>query len=395
MQCQRPWMQSTQINKLFAALDNNTRFVGGCVRDALLGIDAEDIDMATPLLPEEVIKRLKANNIKAIPTGLEHGTITAVIEGQPFEITTLRRDTSCDGRHAEVDFTDSWQQDAARRDFTINALSCGLDGKIYDYFSGLDDLQNSEVKFVGNADDRCREDYLRILRYFRFTAYYGKGKFNADAINACKANASGIKSLSGERIRQEMLKLLASENVILILDKMQEIGVSQKIFQGNINLDLAKNLRDLIKSGEALILLASLLKNNISDLKSFTKLWKLSNKEAEFLKQILLTTFEPSPDSDILEHKKLARKVGKRIYRGIMLLLAASDMQNSDKYLHRINEVEKWQIPFFPVNGKDLMNKGINPGKEMGILLAKGESWWEDNNYAPSKRKVLDYIIRK
>ena len=201
-------LENESINKIMTIFsDNNVeaRFVGGCVRDLILNKPINDVDISTPLHPEKVIELLELNGIKTMPTGLQHGTITAIYKSYHVEITTLRRDVTCDGRHAEVEFTDDWKQDAARRDFTMNALSCSVDGTIHDYFDGLSDLKNGVIRFVGNADNRIKEDALRILRLFRFSGRYNLIITN-DALDACTRNAHTIKVLSGERIQSEMFR---------------------------------------------------------------------------------------------------------------------------------------------------------------------------------------------
>ena len=222
-----PWLTAESSRKLMDVLTASgaeARFVGGCVRDALLGkIDADvDLDVATGLLPDQIIERLEAAEIKAIPTGIAHGTVTAIIAGQSFEITTLRKDVACDGRHADVQFTDDFELDAKRRDFTINAMSTDRLGRLFDYFGGVEDLKAGRIRFVGNAEERVREDYLRILRFFRFYARFGRPPADQQALQACKVEAAGLARLSGERIRSEMLKLLASGNAVAALTLMSE-----------------------------------------------------------------------------------------------------------------------------------------------------------------------------
>ncbi|MGI9502461.1 MAG: CCA tRNA nucleotidyltransferase, partial [Geminicoccaceae bacterium] len=197
-----PWLKANENRRLMDVLTAGNvpaRFVGGCVRDALLGqIDPNvDLDVTTPLLPDQVIERLEAAGIKVIPTGLAHGTVTAVVDKRAFEITTLRKDIACDGRHAEVAFTDHFEEDAARRDFTINALSVDRDGRLFDYFGGQVDLQAGRIRFVGQAKTRVREDYLRILRFFRFFAHYGQPPVDRNALDACREGADGLIHISG------------------------------------------------------------------------------------------------------------------------------------------------------------------------------------------------------
>src|SRR5579872_7361897 len=202
------WPETQALIKAFADAKAPIRFVGGCVRDALLGRAVQDVDVATPLRPEATMALLQKAGIKAIPTGIDHGTATAVIHGKHFEITTLRKDVSTDGRHATVAYTDDWKEDAARRDFTINALYLSPDGELFDYFNGARDAKEGHVRFIGNAGERIREDYLRILRFFRFYAWYGKTEPDKEALTACTEAANNIGTLSGERVQQEMLKLL-------------------------------------------------------------------------------------------------------------------------------------------------------------------------------------------
>ncbi|MCG8506772.1 MAG: CCA tRNA nucleotidyltransferase, partial [Sphingomonadales bacterium] len=206
-----PWLADAAVTRVVAALGaNNCRFVGGAVRNTLLGEPVTDIDIATRLEPDAVIARLEAAEIKAVPTGLKHGTVTAVAEGHAIEVTTLRHDVETDGRHAKVAFTDDWQADAARRDFTFNALYAAPDGTLYDYFGGLDDLKAGHVRFIGDAEARITEDALRILRFFRFHAHYGAGGMDAAGLDACAALAGRLDILSVERVRDELLKLLAA-----------------------------------------------------------------------------------------------------------------------------------------------------------------------------------------
>src|SRR6476660_1608652 len=206
------WRKRRGMVRLLDALGANaalTRYVGGAVRDDLLQLPVSDVDLATRLQPDEVVTRLEKARIKAVPTGIEHGTITAVSDGQPFEVTTLRRDVATDGRRATVAFTDDWKEDAARRDFTINALSADpVSGEIFDYFGGLDDLEHRHIRFIGDPFQRIAEDHLRILRFFRFHARFGSGELDSEAIEACTARANDLMALSRERIADELLKLL-------------------------------------------------------------------------------------------------------------------------------------------------------------------------------------------
>jgi poly(A) polymerase len=226
------WLQQSPVRALiaaFAAVGSPLRFVGGCVRDSLLDRPVKDIDAATPAIPPQVITLLEKSGIKAIPTGIAHGTVTAVIENKHVEITTLRRDAQCDGRHASVEFSDDWREDAARRDFTMNALYLSPQGELFDYFGGLDDARHGRVRFIGEPASRIREDGLRVLRFFRFYAWFGRGAPDAAALEACVAERGMIKRLSGERIQKEMLTLLAAPGPVPALRAMQETGVLAEV----------------------------------------------------------------------------------------------------------------------------------------------------------------------
>jgi len=219
------WMKNPNLMAVVDALSTGgteIRYVGGCVRDSLAGRPAGDIDIATPEPPEKTIEKIEAAGLKALPTGIAHGTVTAVSGGEPFEITTLRKDVKTDGRHAVVDFTDNWIEDASRRDFTFNALSASVSGEVYDPFGGIDDLANGVVRFVGRATQRIEEDVLRILRFFRFYAYYGQASPDQDALFACRKFAPQLSKLSGERVRTEFLKLLLAPDPVSALTYMRQ-----------------------------------------------------------------------------------------------------------------------------------------------------------------------------
>ncbi|HEV7234450.1 MAG TPA: CCA tRNA nucleotidyltransferase, partial [Sphingorhabdus sp.] len=223
------WRNADGLKRVVAALRDDhggPRFVGGAVRDSLLGLEVSDVDLATTLLPQEVIDRLDAARIKAIPTGLDHGTVTAVADGRNYEVTTLRRDVATDGRRATVAFSTDWGEDAVRRDFTVNALYADpATGEIYDYFGGIGDLHAGIIRFIGDADLRIAEDYLRILRFFRFLARYGHGEVDASSLAACASGAHGLTALSRERIAQELTKLLILPNPVAALGLMVQHGI--------------------------------------------------------------------------------------------------------------------------------------------------------------------------
>jgi poly(A) polymerase len=387
--------------KIFKALGNNARFVGGCVRNALLeNAPQTDIDIATPLLPEETIKLLESAGIKAIPTGIKHGTITAVADGQNIEITTLRRDIACDGRHAEVEFTDDWEQDAARRDFTINAMSADIKGNIYDYFGGQEDLKNNVVRFVGNAENRCAEDVLRILRFFRFNSYYGKAPIDDEGLVACIKYEQKISDLSGERIQNEMLKLFAAPDPSYVLGVMYEVGILNIILLTHIDLDaldrLIKIEQKLAIKINPLLRLATLISAGIvdkDDLYEVLAKWKLSNNSLKFLESVILPRVEFFSDMKQVEVHKFIRANGNENALHILLIYWAQDTQSDDNfYIQLYNYIDKWRIPVFPVSGNDLKKIGISEGRQMGKALQRAEEWWEASGYSALKDDILTYI---
>ena len=259
------WLRAPASRRVLAALGADghaARFVGGCVRDGLLGLPdvGRELDVATPERPDQVIRLLERAGLPAIPTGLAHGTVTTIADGRRFEITTLRRDVACDGRHAEVEFTDDFALDAARRDFTINAMSCDDAGRLYDYFGGRADLTAGRVRFVGDAAARIAEDYLRILRFFRFFAYYGRPPADAEALAACRAAAPELRRLSGERIQAEMVRLLEAADPVPALRLMVETGVLGEVIPGPVALERLARLIELAPDSDPLVRLAALLR---------------------------------------------------------------------------------------------------------------------------------------
>jgi poly(A) polymerase len=385
-----PWMHTEAVTRLFSALQNRLRFVGGCVRNTLLGQPVNDIDLATPLTPQQVIDHLTKHHIKSIPTGLPHGTVTAIIDSTPYEITTLRKDTDCDGRYAEVAFTDSWEEDAMRRDFTINALSCDIEGTIYDYVGGLRDIDPAVIRFVGDANTRCKEDYLRILRFFRFNAWYGS-QIDTEGLSACCKQAEHIPSLSSERIWQEMRKFLSAPNPLSMLKKIHKTTVWLPLIGFDAELSVCKKLlaheQYLYTPTNPLTRLASIIlasKNRGTNGQYITKAWKLSNKESTVLHLLIDSTYKPSKRNI----KELIRKHDHTLATQWLLLHAESDAAISQlKYI-----TQNWIAPAFPLNGNDLLKQGFTTGLALGKQLNKAENYWIEHDYQPSKEDILSYI---
>ena len=359
-----------KLDKIFKANDYEVRIVGGAVRDIALGKEPKDIDFATDATPDEMMNMLDKAKVKTVPTGIEHGTITAVIDNEPFEITTLRADKETDGRRAEVEFVRSWEEDAKRRDLTYNAMSMDIDGNIYDYNGGMDDLQDKVSKFVGDPAERIKEDYLRILRYFRFQSKLDNPKWDEDTLNAIKDNVQGIKGLSVERIWQEMSKLLMSSNAEESLEWMNKTGVNELIGLGGINPS---------KLGEPvgpIVSLAILLDNS-----NIARQWKMSKYDTEMLDFLIK---HKGQNIDIKQAKDMLVKGVSQDH-----LLAWANMHNKNDVYDAVHSFEK---PEFPVNGQDLLAMGYKAGPNLGQLLSDLQDQWMKSNYKLSKEELLNKV---
>ena len=352
-----------KLDKVFKSNNYELRIVGGAVRDIALGKTPKDIDLATDATPDEMIVILDKAGIKHKPTGLEHGTLTAILDSEPFEITTLRADTETDGRHAEVEFVKSWEEDAKRRDLTYNAMSMDIEGNLYDYFGGMDDLQDKVSKFVGDADERIKEDYLRILRYFRFQGRLSTPSWNDDTLKAISSNTSGLAKVSAERIWQEMSKVLAGNNVANVLDHMTKTGVSKVI--GLSTNDLSK-VKD---NGNSIVALAQM--GNTVDI---AKRWRLSNNESALL------DFLVKNKNNSLDQKKVEDMIADGINKDLISALAT--LQSKDVNIDA-------EVPNFPVTGADLIATGMKPGPEIGAKLGQLKQEWKQSNFKATKDELL------
>ncbi|MDR2831412.1 MAG: CCA tRNA nucleotidyltransferase [Rickettsiales bacterium] len=365
------------------------RLVGGCVRDSILQHDVHDIDLATNLLPDQVIEALKLHNIKTIPTGLKHGTITAILDQRSFEITTLRHDVKCDGRHAKVEFTNNWQADASRRDFTFNALYADKHGHIYDYFGGTQDLKARRLNFIGSAEDRIKEDYLRILRAFRFHTKICVGDLSDEILNICKKHSHMIQNLSGERIRNEIFKLLECDNPAPTLKSMQESDVLQKIIPKEVKCEILSSA--LLFGTDALVKLALILRTVENDRLSLgkyvSKFLRLSNKQKKKLLFLLSNNIKTELSGK--EQKKYISLFGRELYCDLIKICGVESGENVDKY---ISFAKTFDIPKFPLSGNDLINIGCQPGKSLGRNLELLKQHWEDSSYTLTKDELILYV---
>jgi len=389
------WMSEPAVTQLLAALGEGgtpARFVGGAVRDWLAGRPVQDIDIATPLTPEAVLQRLKRAGIRAVPTGLAHGTVTAIAGGKPFEITTLRRDLETDGRHATVAYTDDWQADASRRDFTMNALYADPDGTIFDPTGGLADLEAGRVRFVGDAATRIREDYLRLLRFFRFFAHYGRGSPDAAALAAAADLAPHIAHLSAERVWSEMKRLLASPDPAPTVSLMQRHGVLGAALADNCHPEILAELVALEPAyplklpHDALRRLASLLDPTV-DSETFGQRWRLSRDEIDRLAGIRHAAAHAVESLERPWH--LLRRHGAETVADGALVAAARGFRTA---LTLLPVAAFWSDPEFPVRGADLLALGYEPGPALGKALAEIERWWEEGGCTATRAQCLAYL---
>jgi poly(A) polymerase len=369
------WRDRRGMERLLAALgaeEGLTRYVGGAVRDDLLDLPVSDVDLATRLEPGKVVERLEAAKIKAVPTGIDHGTVTAVSDGHPYEVTTLRRDVTTDGRRATVAFTSDWEEDAARRDFTINALSADpRTGEVYDYFGGVDDLLARHVRFIGDPLKRIAEDHLRILRYFRFHARFGTGEPDRAALEACTARANDLMALSRERIADELLKLLALANPAPTIRIMIERGILKPVLP-EITAGRLPDIERLIAAEreagippDGLRRLAAVLPANSDVAETVAARLKLSNKARKRLACSVERSVDPTPEA-------LAYRLGNDCAADRLLLAGrAADARR----------IERWRAPRLPIGGGTLIARGLAEGPIVARTLRTIEDRWVEAGF--------------
>jgi poly(A) polymerase len=388
----QPWMTegpAAAVMRALTAEGDQARFVGGCVRDALMGRAIRDIDIATPLSPQRVTELLRKAGLKAVPTGIDHGTVTAVADKTGVEVTTLRRDVETDGRHAKVEFTDNWQADAARRDLTINALSADATGKLHDYFGGLDDLAAARVRFVGDPKQRIVEDYLRLLRFFRFHADYASGPFDQPAVAAAKELAPNLKSLSGERLRQETLRLLTARRGPEVWGEMLGLGIVQHYLPWATSLDRLRWVAELEQRNgldpDPIRRLAALTMTGCG--REVAETLKLSRAEGERV-IALDATRDPFDASSPQAVRRQIYAWGNDGARD-RLLLDWLDRIDGAAGSAALGIIESWPRPRFPLKGADIVKMGVAEGPRVGEVLEMAESWWIERDFTPDRAACL------
>lgn len=402
METRFPWLDRPPLAALLTALNQTgeeARVVGGAVRNALLGEEVVEWDVATTAVPAEVIARAQAEGWKTAPTGIDHGTVTVVIEGHPFEVTTLREDVETDGRHAVVRFGRDFRADAFRRDFTINAISLSPDGRLHDYANGLEDIAARRVRFIGNADRRIAEDYLRILRLFRFHARYGSGPLDPQSLSAAIRGREGLRRLSAERIHAELLKLVMAEQAADVLEQIDGAGFLTITLGGVARVVAFRRLLQLedafAVTPDAVRRLAVLSLFTRSDAARLTTKLRLSNAEAKrFTSMAALTESvrrAPSP----AKARELLYRLGRAAFDDGMLA-AAAHLPDED-FAPVMALPQAWRAPKTPFGGRDIARLGVEPGPRVGRILARAEQSWIDEGFPDSaemRQAILADAVR-
>ncbi|HSQ97630.1 MAG TPA: CCA tRNA nucleotidyltransferase [Rickettsiales bacterium] len=381
-----------KLNSIFNTEgEDNLRIVGGAVRNFLLNKDVVDYDLSCIFSPEKVAQILKDNHIKYISVGIKFGTITAIINGKPYEITSAREDIQTDGRHATVKYTNDFKIDAARRDFTFNALYLDFDNNVYDYFNGLDDLKKGIVRFIGNADSRINEDYLRILRFFRFFCYYGTFLDN-EGLKFSIIYKDKLKTLSGERIKSEMFKILSSDYPLQALKIMADNGILQLITDLNkFNFDKLEILYSFKKYLNIEInptLVLSLILNNLEELKILKSNWKLSNKENDIISYLLKHNKDKNYN---LTHIKriLFLDMDKNYVNNLILFNGIINNQNFNIINSNLDFIKTLKLPKLPIKGNDLEQNGFLNKNEYTKLINTAKEIFMESDYSLGKTEIV------
>ncbi len=386
--------------KIFSLLnekEDTARFVGGCVRDSIIGLKTNDIDIATKLNPEDVVKILGSESIKVVPTGIDHGTVSVFSKDFNFEITTLRSDISTDGRHAEVIFSDSWEEDSLRRDFTINSIYLKQNGELYDPHNGIQNLKDKKIIFIGNPDERINEDYLRILRFFRFNAFYGNNnlKLSSDSIKACTKNKNKIKKLSSERVQNEFFKILNSSDPYFIVSIMRKIEILDLLFEHKVETKIFKKLLLIEKensfSKNHILRFASLALKNKKINSNNLQMFNFSKKERKELYLLTNQEFEIHNKLNKSDIKKILYSIDRKTLKDMAKLSwALSNNRVTNKnWKNVLSQIDKVAIPIFPLKAKDILDYGLEEGPIIGEILKKVEQDWIDSNFEHNKEDLL------
>jgi poly(A) polymerase len=396
------WLVEPETRATMAALDaarpGGSRFVGGCVRNTLLGQPVDDIDIATQLTPDETIAAAKAAGLASAPTGIDHGTITVIANHKPFEVTTLRRDVTTDGRRATVAFTQSWEEDAGRRDFRLNALYADAAGVVFDPTGGgLDDARAGRIVFIGDADTRIREDYLRILRFFRFNAWYGRGAFDAAGLAACAALQAGLDALSAERVWKELKKLLAAADPRAALTAMAASGILARVAPEAANTARLHNLigieDDLMLDRDPLTRIAAALPDDDSA-RALSRRLKASNEERARLTAALGAGPRIVSYMSMREVRRALYALGVETFQDRARLAWAddNDPRKAAQWRALLALAQSYERPAMPLSGEDIMAAGVPAGPKVGEVRREVEAWWIDADFPDDRLSLVERL---
>ncbi len=396
-----PWLKAPETQRLVAALEaarpGGSRFVGGCVRNTLMGRPVDDIDIATQLTPDRVAEICANAGFAAHPTGIEHGTVTVVVNHTPFEVTTLRRDVSTDGRRATVAFTESWEEDAQRRDFRMNALYADAAGAVHDPTGGgLDDARAGRVIFIGDAATRIKEDYLRILRFFRFNAWYARTPIDPHGLAACADLVAGLDTLSVERVWKEVKKLLAAPDPRAAWEGMKAIEVRARALPemaDEARLDALCTLEaDLMLPVDAMTRVAASLAGQDSA-RALARRLKLSNEERDRLVAALGDDEKITSYMSLREMRRAIYRIGNQAFRDrVMLAWARAGLEKSQAWRALVAHAQMWTPPKLPLSGDEVMAAGVPAGPKVGLVMREVEDWWIDADFPDDKLSVIERL---
>jgi poly(A) polymerase len=394
------WLEAPPLARALAVLDGNgeaARVVGGAARNALMGLPLSDIDIATTATPEEVLRRAAAAKLKAVPTGIDHGTITLVVDGKPFEVTTLREDVETFGRKARVAFGRDWKADAERRDFTMNALSISRDGVVHDYVGGLADLKANRVRFIGDPARRIAEDYLRILRFFRFHASHAQGPLDPAGLHACIAAREGLRTLSRERVRLELMKLLVAPYAVATLAAMADAGLIELLLGG---VPLLASFANMVKVETALALppdpvrrLGALAVLITEDAERLWQKLRLFNAEHERLQAMAADWWRVAPAFGEAHARALLYRIGPTRYtdRALLAWTRSRDGATDPAWRELATLPQRFAAPAFPLRAADFTARGLARGPALGDTLRAAEAAWIAAGF-PQDKAALDAI---
>ncbi len=389
------------MQALLAGAGVEARYVGGAVRDTVRGAMQYgvqvDVDIATTAMPEKVIELLNAAGLKAVPTGIDHGTITAVSNHRPVEITTLRHDVNTDGRRAEVAYTTDWAADAARRDFTMNAIYADMDGLLFDPLGGVADAKAGLVRFVGDPDARIQEDYLRILRFFRFYAWCGKGEMDRDGLQACARHVAGLAKLSPERIAKELLKLISASNPMPALRQMAASGILTAVLPEASNLERLNALIEIdamtFFEVDPILRFGALLPDDGAIAVAVATRLRLSNAQRDRLVAMLSATLRVFCYMSVREMRRTAYRMTPKVMRDVAMLRWAGDVKrnhNAVQWRALLPMIDSWKPPVLPLDGHHVKLAGVPDGPQIGAVLREVEEWWIDADFTTDEYSLIE-----